>query len=83
LTLAACRHGGLTELGDAGLTEQGGMALSGHRTPEALRIYEKRTDVQRAIGARKRRAWVEASRVAAGSATPSAQPIAGRQGANK
>jgi hypothetical protein len=31
LTLAACRHGGLTELGDAELTEQGVMALSGHR----------------------------------------------------
>lgn len=35
LTLASCRHGGLTELGDAQLTEQGVMALSGHRTPEA------------------------------------------------
>ena len=26
VTLAACRHGGLSELGDAGLTEQEGMA---------------------------------------------------------
>ena len=43
LTLAACRHGGLTELGDAELTEQGVMALSGHRTPEAARLYVKRT----------------------------------------
>jgi hypothetical protein len=31
LTLAACRHGGLTEFGDAQLTEQGVMALSGHK----------------------------------------------------
>ena len=62
LTLAACRHGGLTELGDAELTEQGVMALSGHRTPEAARLYVKRTETQRAAGARKRRAWVEASR---------------------
>jgi hypothetical protein len=29
LTLASCHHGGLTELGDAELTEQGVMALSG------------------------------------------------------
>ena len=59
LTLAACRHGGLTELGDAELTEQGVMALSGHRTPEAARLYVKRTETQRAAAARKRRAWVE------------------------
>jgi hypothetical protein len=43
LTLAACRHGGLTELGDAELTEQCVMALSGHRKPEAARLYVKRT----------------------------------------
>lgn len=59
LTLAACRHGGLTELGDAELTEQGVMALSGHRTPEAARLYVKRTETQRVAAARKRRAWVE------------------------
>lgn len=59
ITFAACRHGGLTELGDAELTEQGVMALSGHRTPEAARLYVKRTETQRMIAARKRRAWVE------------------------
>jgi len=58
LTLAACRHGGMTELGDAELTEQGVMALSGHKTPEAARLYLKRTETQRASAARKRRAWV-------------------------
>ena len=62
LTLAACRHDGLTELGDAELTEQGVMALSGQRTPEAARLYVKRTETQRAATARKRRAWVKASR---------------------
>jgi hypothetical protein len=36
-SLAACRHGGLTELGDAQLTEQGVMSLSGHRTPRRPR----------------------------------------------
>jgi hypothetical protein len=61
ITLAACRHGGLTELGDAELTEQGVMALSGHRAPDAARLYMKRTDIQRAIAARKRRAWVDST----------------------
>jgi hypothetical protein len=31
LTLAACRHGGITELGDAELTEQGVMPMTGHK----------------------------------------------------
>lgn len=59
LTLAACRHGGLTELGDAELTEQGVMALSGHKTPQAARLYVKRTEEQRVTAARRRRAWIE------------------------
>jgi hypothetical protein len=59
LTLAACRHGGITELGDAELTEQGVMPMTGHKTPDAARIYLKRTEKQRAIGARRRRAFVE------------------------
>ena len=41
LTLAACRHVGLTELGDAELTEQGVKSLSGHKTPTAARPYVK------------------------------------------
>jgi Phage integrase family len=62
VTLTACRHGGMTELGDAEMTEQQVMALSGHRTPEAARLYVKRTDAQRIIAARRRRAWVEEER---------------------
>lgn len=54
LTLAACRHGGMTELGDAGATEAEVMASSGHRTPDAARLYVKRTDAQRMSAARKR-----------------------------
>jgi hypothetical protein len=60
VTLAACRHGGMTELGDAEITEQGAMSLSGHRTPDAARLYIKRTEIQRAVAARRRRAWVDA-----------------------
>ena len=59
VTLDACRHGGMTELGDAELSEQGVMALSGHKTPQAARLYVKRTELQRKRAALKRRAWVE------------------------
>lgn len=59
LTLAACRHGGMTETGDAGLTEQETMALSLHRTPDASRLYVKRTEAQRLTAAIKRRNHVE------------------------
>lgn len=63
LTLAACRHGGLTELGDAELTEQGVMALSGHKDARSARLYVKRTEQQRLAAASKRRAWVDATSV--------------------
>ena len=55
VTLDACRHSGMTELGDAELAEQGVMALSGHRTPQAARLYVKRTQYQRLRAAAKRR----------------------------
>jgi hypothetical protein len=61
VTLDACRHGGMTELGDCGVTEQGGTSLTGHSTPHALRLYMKRTETQRKIAARQRRAWVDAN----------------------
>jgi integrase len=60
VTLDACRNGGMTELGDSGVTEQGGMSLTGHSTPQAFRLYVKRTETQRMIAARQRRAWVDA-----------------------
>ena len=41
--LDACRHGGLNELDDAGLSDGDGMALSGHRTKSAYRGYMKRS----------------------------------------
>ena len=59
ITMTACRHGGMTELGDAELTEQGVMSLSGHRNPDAARGYIKKTDAQRLAAARKRRALVQ------------------------
>lgn len=62
VTLDSCRHGGMTELGDAELTEQGVMTLSGHKTPQAARLYVKRTEAQRLGAARKRRQWVDGNR---------------------
>lgn len=64
VTLDACRHGGMTELGDADLTETAEMSLSGHKTPDAKRRYIKRTEAQRLRAARRCRAWVEEQRMA-------------------
>jgi hypothetical protein len=59
VTLAACRHGGMTELGDAGLSGPQIMSLSAHETPDAARVYVKRTELQRVAAARKRRQFVD------------------------
>jgi hypothetical protein len=48
-TLDACRHGGMTELEEAELTDGQGRALSGHKTAQAYRGYAKET-MQRALG---------------------------------
>lgn len=65
-TLEACRHGGMTELGDAELTEQQIMTLSTHKTPAAARRYVKQTERQEESAAAKRRRFVERSRTKAG-----------------
>ena len=49
----------MTELGDAEITEQGIMALSGHRTPQAARVYVKRTERQRLAATAQRRRFLE------------------------
>jgi hypothetical protein len=43
-TLDAARHGGMTELEEAGLTEGEGRALSKHKTASAYRGYAKETE---------------------------------------
>ena len=53
-TLDACRHGGMTELEEAGLTEGQGRALSGHKTAQAYQGYAKET-FDRALSATRRR----------------------------
>jgi hypothetical protein len=53
-TLDACRHGGMTELEEAELTDGQGRALSGHRTKRAYEGYAKRT-LERALPATRKR----------------------------
>ena len=43
-TLDACRHGGMTELEEAEMTDGQGRALSAHRTKESYIGYAKRTE---------------------------------------
>lgn len=53
-SLDACRHGGMTELEEAGLTDGQGRALSGHRTRRAYEGYAKDTG-ERALAATRKR----------------------------
>ena len=53
-TLDACRHGGMTELEEAELTEGQGRALSAHKTSQAYSDYAKRTAKRMLSGTRKR-----------------------------
>src|SRR4029077_10283164 len=62
-TLDACRHGGLTELEEAELTDGQGRALSTHKTQQSYEGYAKRT-AARMLSATKKR---HAHRVAAHS----------------
>jgi hypothetical protein len=55
-TFDACRHGGMTELEEAELTEGQGRALSAHRTSQAYAGYAKRTEARMLAATRKRHA---------------------------
>jgi hypothetical protein len=56
-TLDSCRHGGMTEIEAAGLTDGQGRALSGHRS-KAYEGYAKRTDERALIATVRRRQHV-------------------------
>jgi hypothetical protein len=53
-TLDACRHGGMTELEEAELTDGQGRALSAHKSQQAYEGYAKRT-LERALSATRKR----------------------------
>ncbi|MGQ2186087.1 hypothetical protein ACT4MK_22420 [Bradyrhizobium barranii] len=55
-TLDACRHGGMTELEEAELTDGQGRALSTHKTQKAYEGYAKRTSARMLSATRKRHA---------------------------
>jgi hypothetical protein len=52
-TLDACRHGGMTELEEAELTDGQGRALSAHKSQQAYQGYAKRT-MGRALSATRK-----------------------------
>ena len=78
-TLDACRHGGLTELEEAGLTDGQGRALSAHRTQESYEGYAKRNLPRALSAARKRYAHVLAN---ASETKRQNEAVAGRQNEN-
>jgi hypothetical protein len=53
-TLDACRHGGMTELEEAELTDGQRRALSAHKSQQAYEGYAKRT-MERALSATRKR----------------------------
>lgn len=53
-TFDACRHGGMTELEEAELTDGQGRALSAHRTQKSYEGYAKRTEKRMLSATRKR-----------------------------
>jgi hypothetical protein len=55
-TLDACRHGGMTELEEAELTNGQGRALSGHKTTQSYAGYAKQTLARALPATRKRHA---------------------------
>jgi len=55
-TLDACRHGGMTELEEAELTDGQGRALSTHKTQKSYEGYAKRTAKRMLSATRKRHA---------------------------
>ncbi|UGY03166.1 hypothetical protein [Bradyrhizobium quebecense] len=77
-TLDACRHGGMTELEEAELTDGQGRALSGHKS-KAYEGYAKRTEKRALAATRKRYAHVLATQATAQAPTDrdadEAQPL--------
>lgn len=72
-TLDACRHGGLTELEEAELTDGQGRALSTHKTQKAYEGYAKRTAKRMLSATRKRYAHRLASEQLENEAATSVQ----------
>lgn len=74
-TLDACRHGGMTELEEAELTEGQGRALSAHRTKESYAGYAKRTAPRILSATRKRHAHWLANQAATSIQNEPGEPV--------
>ncbi|RXG85614.1 hypothetical protein [Bradyrhizobium vignae] len=74
-TLDACRHGGMTELEEAELTEGQGRALSAHRTRESYAGYAKRTEARMLSATRKRHAHLLANEAATSVQNEQLNPV--------
>ncbi|SDD93185.1 hypothetical protein SAMN05216337_101776 [Bradyrhizobium brasilense] len=77
-TLDACRHGGMTELEEAELTDGQGRALSAHKS-KAYEGYAKRTEKRVLAATRKRYAHVLATQEVAESPAPIEPPVKRKQ----
>jgi hypothetical protein len=73
-TLDACRHGGMTELEEAELTDGQGRALSAHKS-RAYEGYAKRTEKRALAATRKRYAYKIAAAAAENAAVADAGDI--------
>ena len=67
-TMDACRHGGMTELEEAELTDGQGRALSTHKTQQSYEGYAKRTSKRMLSATRKRHAHRQAEAMARAAA---------------
>jgi hypothetical protein len=82
-TLDACRHGGMTELEEAELTEGQGRALSAHRTKESYAGYAKRTAPRILSATRKRHAHWLANQAATSIQNEPVELIQNERSSNK
>jgi hypothetical protein len=60
VSFASFRKGGMTEMGEAGLTDQQIIGLSGHRTRQMVTVYSKVTAQLRTAAAAQRLAHRQA-----------------------
>ena len=82
-TLDACRHGGMTELEEAELTEGQGRALSAHRTRESYAGYAKRTEARILAATRKRHAHRLANQAETSIQNEPSQPVQNEKSGGK
>jgi hypothetical protein len=81
-TLDSCRHGGMTEIEAAGLTDGQGRALSGHRS-KAYEGYAKRTDDRALIATKLRHRYVLAEQTSTDFRNEAAEKFRNDPGENE